>query len=643
MGNHKNHRMNEKHCLTAMFIVSKAFQINLLRAISFSIPLLCLQSSFQCVNAQLLPYEWGIYNADNPLTNDHPMDFYHGTKNNMPNVGIGTFSLVTNPQILPQTLLHLYSSGGDLRYIQNFPPATLRLQSALFPNYDRSQFRSNSIEFRSGLVNDPAGKEEQIATIQTFELNAPKDMYALYTPTGLAPRGLSIAAQKISMKGTEQDGMLGLMTFLTAQRKTHNFSNEWFPRIGIGTSTPMEHLQLGKKFTFHAGGISRISDNLFYDLNKDISRRIEPGYASAITMYQGSISLGISQTSSNTNEPVTFSWGDDNSHNGLMINQHGMIGIGMKYPEATCDIQTQYDDAFHNALRIRNKQYGNLLNLTTSGNLGIYNANPKERVHIGERLTIHAGGSSVIGDNIYYDNTLKSIQSGRGASLQLHQGRIQLANTAYAQSPNQLMSYEAISGSENTIRGLVIEPLNGYCGIGVSYPKARLQILAQESDTTNPAISIGTLDDDMYFTVKNNGNIGIGTANPEQTLHVKGNVLIGDKWNQSDMCSQENTKLAVDGSIIAKEVLITNDSWADFVFDDDYKLDSLEFIEDFVKINKHLPGIPSGNDVNNNGIEVGEMNALLLQKIEELTLHIIRLHNKQKNMQSMIDILPIQD
>jgi hypothetical protein len=69
-------------------------------------------------------------------------------------------------------------------------------------------------------------------------------------------------------------------------------------------------------------------------------------------------------------------------------------------------------------------------------------------------------------------------------------------------------------------------------------------------------------------------------------------------------------------------------AWKDCVFEADYNLMSLKETEEFIKQNKHLPGIPSEKEVLENGINVGEMNALLLQKIEELTLYVIELEKK---------------
>ncbi len=108
--------------------------------------------------------------------------------------------------------------------------------------------------------------------------------------------------------------------------------------------------------------------------------------------------------------------------------------------------------------------------------------------------------------------------------------------------------------------------------------------------------------------VRESGNVGIGVSDP------------GDY------------KLAVNGTIRSKEVIVETANWADYVFEPDYKLKSLDEIEQFIKENGHLPDIPSATQVQKNGVGLAEMNILLLKKVEELTLYII---DQQKEINSL--------
>lgn len=92
-------------------------------------------------------------------------------------------------------------------------------------------------------------------------------------------------------------------------------------------------------------------------------------------------------------------------------------------------------------------------------------------------------------------------------------------------------------------------------------------------------------------------------------------------------------KLAVEGKIGAREVDINLGSWADFVFAEDYMLPTLEEVNAYVQTHHHLPDLPSEAEVLAKGsVSVGEMQKLLLQKIEELTLYTIA-------QQRQIDVL----
>jgi hypothetical protein len=83
-------------------------------------------------------------------------------------------------------------------------------------------------------------------------------------------------------------------------------------------------------------------------------------------------------------------------------------------------------------------------------------------------------------------------------------------------------------------------------------------------------------------------------------------------------------KLAVNGAIRAKAIKV-EPTWSDFVFENNNKLKTLGQVEVFIQTNGHLPEIPSAKEVEKEGIEIGQMNALLLQKIEDLTLYMIQM------------------
>ena len=76
--------------------------------------------------------------------------------------------------------------------------------------------------------------------------------------------------------------------------------------------------------------------------------------------------------------------------------------------------------------------------------------------------------------------------------------------------------------------------------------------------------------------------------------------------------------------------------WSDYVFEEDYDLMPLDALEAFVKENKHLPGIPTQAEVAKNGIDLGEMNKKLLEKVEELSLYVIEQEKRIKNLEKQL-------
>jgi hypothetical protein len=76
--------------------------------------------------------------------------------------------------------------------------------------------------------------------------------------------------------------------------------------------------------------------------------------------------------------------------------------------------------------------------------------------------------------------------------------------------------------------------------------------------------------------------------------------------------------------------------WADFVFKPDYQLKPLAEVEQFISTNGHLPEVPTAKEVEQNGVNIGEMNAKLLQKVEELTLYVIELNKANRRCNEKI-------
>ncbi|WP_407427531.1 hypothetical protein [Arcticibacter sp.] len=127
------------------------------------------------------------------------------------------------------------------------------------------------------------------------------------------------------------------------------------------------------------------------------------------------------------------------------------------------------------------------------------------------------------------------------------------------------------------------------------------------SNRVGGEISFNTSSNIEQMRILHNGNVGIGTSSP-------------------------TSKLTVAGTIAAREVKVTVNAGADFVFYDNYSLKPLQELESFIKKNNHLPEIASAKQMEGEGIDLSEMNIKLLQKIEELTLYVIK---QQKDIEEL--------
>jgi len=161
----------------------------------------------------------------------------------------------------------------------------------------------------------------------------------------------------------------------------------------------------------------------------------------------------------------------------------------------------------------------------------------------------------------------------------------------------------------------------GSIGIGTEDPQAMLDINGRAR--TLDGYEIGDGNKGIYV-VNNEVVLWHGAARLAVTQY--GKVKIGDKTPGTP---DNNYELAVYGKIVGTEVVSSAPAnWADYVFATDYELMNLADVNKFIKTNKHLPGVPSEREVKTKGINMAEMDALLLKKIEELTLYMIQQQNE---------------
>ncbi len=209
------------------------------------------------------------------------------------------------------------------------------------------------------------------------------------------------------------------------------------------------------------------------------------------------------------------------------------------------------------------------LDLSFTGDLGLGTVDPQKRLHI------VGGDESMLFGNYENNNLTRSISFAGFRDV----------NTNYFGAEIQAVPDWICCG--------------GYPAVG--YPGIK-NIGLNFNVHGNP-----DMPNDKYtaLSIKSSGYVGIGTITPTE-------------------------RLAVNGKIRAREIKVEPDpaTWPDYVFDEGYELTPLLLLEKYIKENKHLPEVPTAKEVGANGIELGEMNKLLLRKIEELTLLLIEQNKK---------------
>jgi hypothetical protein len=212
--------------------------------------------------------------------------------------------------------------------------------------------------------------------------------------------------------------------------------------------------------------------------------------------------------------------------------------------------------------------------------------------------------------------------SGTGGVIYYNGGRVGIGTT----SPLDLLTVVGPGGQLGTTNGYyvlgVFQDLTNYRGLSFGYDgTGQIGVIAAASGGGPSQLAFYTANNSGVWgervRLSATGNLGVGTTAPQYPL-------------------------SVNGTIQAKEVLV-NTGWSDYVFRPDYRLKPLDEVAAYIRANHHLPEIPSETEIKENGVSLGEMQAKLLAKVEELTLHMIqadernnRLERQNRQMQQRI-------
>jgi len=270
--------------------------------------------------------------------------------------------------------------------------------------------------------------------------------------------------------------------------------------------------------------------------------------------------------------------------------------------------------------------------ITPAGDVGIGISDPVGRFQIGTGNDASATShgylmmGSVNGENLVLDNNeILARNNGVVSTLFLARdgSKVQLGNGAEASGTKLHITSGNDVGLPDNLSGYLM--MGSQDGLNMVADNNEIQVRNNGAAT-------------HLYLQNGGGNVFIGDAtnfNSAHRLGVDGNVVVTGALRVGTTVTPSGYKLAVDGKAICTELLVRLvPNWPDYVFNKNYKLPGLNEVEDFIKKNNHLPGIPAAKTIEANGMNIGEMQKLQMEKIEELTLYIIELKKEVEKLKA---------
>jgi len=313
-----------------------------------------------------------------------------------------------------------------------------------------------------------------------------------------------------------------------------------------------------------------------------------------------------------------------------MVSDTGKVGVGTLFPSEKLQVcgKVMIDSAttIKDSLTVQ-KDVVIEGNAIVSGSIGVGTTAPAEKLDIIGNAKI-SGDLKIGGNFTFAGNKQLSFLPAFGGSPEIYSlGSPPSVGAAGASAACSGINIFSLMQTEGIFQSWGADPTGTqFTTMSMGFDGANGIIDVQNTNSTivsPPSLLINYYcGKDIYMcTGAEGGNIIMGTS-------ITGSVGIGTS-------NFAGYKLAVNGKIRAKEIVVET-GWSDFVFAPTYKLMPLETLEKYIKANKHLPEVPSAEDIIANGLKVAETQTIMMQKIEELTLYLIEQNKKMIELQAKI-------
>ncbi|TDP59167.1 beta strand repeat-containing protein [Flavobacterium dankookense] len=453
--------------------------------------------------------------------------------------------------------------------------------------------------------------------------------------------------------------------------------------VGVGTTLPKNKLEIthgtdgksGLRFT-NLTSNSALDNNtatdkfLTVNANGDVvlQKTATSALIGTLTTNNNTITSNVNGSISNASI-INSVTNTINSNNQLVTTINGVTSTPITFPSFT-DTDAQSLSLVGNTLSISNgnsvvlpnfnevdgsttnelqtlSQAGNIITLSNGGGSfqlpTLTDTDAQSLSLTGNTLSISNGNSVVLPNFNEVDgsttNELQTLsQAGNTITLSNGGGSFQLPTLTDtdAQSLSLTGNVLAISNGNSVTLPVPVFTGNGnitITGNGSTATPYLINSIDTSIYTNNGSINQLSTTNGNRVVDMNSRNIWFNTANSP----TNGKIYLGSTANYPS--STGNYKLFVEGGILTEKVKValrSTANWADYVFADDYKLMPLADVEKFISKNNHLPGIKSASELAENGLDVAEMQAKQMEKIEELTLYAIEQDKKIKEQNQLI-------